>query len=68
MLQRALGSQIKGGWSSCIHMLQYSVTQTDLGQVSMSPNLICEKRVGHMPRFVSGFVLPRLFEKRFYTK
>ena len=35
-------------------MLQCSVIRTDLGQVSMSPNLIHE--TGHVPRFVSDIL------------
>jgi len=45
-----------------------NVTRIDLGKVSMSSNLIREtiRTVGYVPRFISDFVLPRLFEKRFY--
>jgi len=48
-----------------------SVTRTDLGQISMSPNLIRETtpmdRIYASFRF-RYFILPRLFEKHFYTK
>jgi len=56
---------------SCIHVLQCSVTRTDLGQVSMSLNLIHEiiRMDQTCASFCFGyFVLPRLFEKRFLYK
>ena len=56
-------------WSSCVHVLQYSVTGMDLGQVSMSFNLIGETTwTGRtcVSFHFKYFVLLQLFEQRFY--